>query len=65
MEARRRQTLLAAGGSASVDGMREVTETELRACFVNATPRELQQLPIPGLHETIWAEREYLGADQR
>jgi len=41
--------------------MREVTETELRACFVNATQRELDQLPIPGLHETIWAEREYLG----
>lgn len=41
--------------------MREVTETELRASFVNATPRELEQLPIPGLHETIWDEREYLG----
>ncbi|GAA3610168.1 FBP domain-containing protein [Agrococcus terreus] len=41
--------------------MREVTEEQLRACFVNATDRELEQLPIPGLHETIWAEREYLG----
>ena len=41
--------------------MREVTETELRACFVNATRRELEQLPMPGLHETIWQEREFLG----
>lgn len=41
--------------------MREVTEDGLRNCFVNATRRELEQLPIPGLHETIWAEREYLG----
>ncbi|MCH1883550.1 FBP domain-containing protein [Agrococcus sp. ARC_14] len=41
--------------------MREVTETELRGCFVNATRRELEQLPIPGLHETIWQEREFLG----
>ncbi|KAA6431374.1 FBP domain-containing protein [Agrococcus sediminis] len=46
--------------------MREVTETELRSCFVNATQRELDQMPMPGLHETIWAEREYLGwRDQR
>ena len=41
--------------------MREVTETELRECFVNATRGELEQLPIPGLHETIWGEREFLG----
>lgn len=41
--------------------MREVTESELRSCFVNATRRELEQLPIPGLHETMWGEREYLG----
>ncbi|SFR97002.1 FBP C-terminal treble-clef zinc-finger [Agrococcus baldri] len=41
--------------------MREVTESELRSCFVNATRRELEQLPMPGLHETIWGEREYLG----
>ncbi|WP_072313244.1 FBP domain-containing protein [Agrococcus sp. Marseille-P2731] len=41
--------------------MRDVTETELRSCFVNATRSELEQLPMPGLHETIWAEREFLG----
>ncbi|SDS50628.1 FBP domain-containing protein [Agrococcus carbonis] len=41
--------------------MREVTETELRRCFVNATRQELEQLPLPGLHEMIWDEREYLG----
>lgn len=46
--------------------MREVTEEQLRECFVNATRRELEQLPMPGLHETIWDEREYLGwRDQR
>ncbi|WP_306232345.1 FBP domain-containing protein [Agrococcus beijingensis] len=46
--------------------MREVTADELLGSFVNATRRELEQLPLPGLHETIWSEREYLGwRDQR
>lgn len=41
--------------------MREITEDALRACFVNATAAELERMPMPGLHETIWSEREYLG----
>jgi hypothetical protein len=38
-----------------------LTESDIRSSFVNATPEELAQLPIPGLHETLWNEREYLG----
>ncbi|PZF65853.1 hypothetical protein DEJ33_08930 [Curtobacterium sp. MCPF17_047] len=38
-----------------------LTESDIRSSFVNATPDELAQLPIPGLHETLWNEREFLG----
>lgn len=41
--------------------MREVIESQLPSCFVNATQRELEQLPTPGLHEALWDEREYFG----
>lgn len=41
--------------------MRPVTEEQLRESFINATADELQRLPLPGLHESIWEEREYLG----
>ena len=34
---------------------------ELRTAMVNASPGELDAMTLPGLHETIWAEREYLG----
>jgi hypothetical protein len=38
-----------------------LTEADIRASFVNASPREIERMPIPGLHETLWNEREYLG----
>lgn len=41
--------------------MRAITEDALRDCFVNATKAELDRLPLPGLHEMVWSEREYLG----
>lgn len=41
--------------------MRPLTETEIRSSFVNATEDDLARMPIPGLHETLWDEREYLG----
>lgn len=41
--------------------MKPLTEADIRSSFVNATPDELAQLPIPGLHEMLWDEREYLG----
>jgi hypothetical protein len=41
--------------------MKELSEAEIRASFVNASPEVMQRMPLPGLHETVWAEREYLG----
>jgi hypothetical protein len=41
--------------------VKPLTEADIRSSFVNATPEELAQLPIPGLHEMLWDEREYLG----
>lgn len=38
-----------------------LTATEIRASFANVTPEEAQHIPLPGLHEVIWADREYLG----
>jgi hypothetical protein len=34
---------------------------EIRSSFVNATQGEVERIPLPGLHEMIWADREYLG----
>jgi hypothetical protein len=41
--------------------VKPLTEADIKSSFVNATPRELERLPVPGLHETIWNDREYLG----
>jgi hypothetical protein len=41
--------------------VKPLTEADIRSSFVNATPDELEQLPIPGLHEMLWDEREFLG----
>lgn len=41
--------------------MKPLTESDIRSSFVNATPEELDRFPIPGLHEMLWDEREYLG----
>jgi len=41
--------------------MKPLTGAEIRASFVNATPDEIDRIPLPGLHEIIWDEREYLG----
>jgi hypothetical protein len=41
--------------------VKPLTEADIRSSFVNATPDELAQLPIPGLHEMLWDEREFLG----
>ena len=41
--------------------MRELTESEIRASFVNATKGEVDRMPLPGLHEVMWDSREYLG----
>ena len=41
--------------------MKPLTESDIRSSFVNATDEEIEQIPIPGLHEMLWDEREYLG----
>jgi len=41
--------------------MRPLTEEDIRGAFVNATDEQLERLPLPGLHETIWEDREFLG----
>lgn len=41
--------------------MKPMTEDEIRASLVNAGPGEAEHMPLPGLHEVVWADREYLG----
>lgn len=41
--------------------MRPLTIPEIRASMVNATEAEAARMPMPGLHEMVWADREYLG----
>ncbi len=41
--------------------MRELTAEEIRGSFVNVEPADAQHIPLPGLHEVVWADREFLG----
>lgn len=41
--------------------MKPLTESEIRDSFVNAGALDPARVPLPGLHETVWDEREYLG----
>lgn len=41
--------------------MQELSPDDIRGSFVNATKGEAGRVPLPGLHEVIWEEREYLG----
>jgi len=41
--------------------VRPLTETDIRSSFVNATQGEVARMPLPGLHEAMWDQREYLG----
>jgi hypothetical protein len=41
--------------------VKQLSPTEIRESFVNASPDETQRVPLPGLHEVMWDEREYLG----
>jgi hypothetical protein len=41
--------------------VKPLTEDDIRSSFVNALPGDLDRLPIPGLHEMLWEEREFLG----
>ena len=41
--------------------MKPLTPEQIRASIVNASPEEVERMPLPGLHETVWESREYLG----
>lgn len=41
--------------------MKPMTEAEIRGSLVNAVPGEAARMPVPGLHEVVWSDREYLG----
>jgi hypothetical protein len=41
--------------------MKPLTDAEIRDSLVNAGPAEADRMPLPGLHEVLWSEREYLG----
>jgi hypothetical protein len=41
--------------------MRPLTIPEIRDSMVNATEAEIARMPMPGLHEMVWEDREYLG----
>lgn len=41
--------------------MKPLTEDDIRSSIVNASKGEISRIPLPGLHEVLWDEREYLG----
>ncbi len=41
--------------------MRELTAEQIRTSMVNASGAEIERMPLPGLHETVWNAREFLG----
>lgn len=41
--------------------MLELTEAEIRGSFANMSETELERMTLPGLHEIVWADREFLG----
>lgn len=41
--------------------MQPLSPENIRGSFVNATQGEADRVPMPGLHEVIWDQREYLG----
>jgi hypothetical protein len=41
--------------------MKPLTESDIRGSLVNAGPDEAERMPLPGLHEMVWDDREYLG----
>lgn len=41
--------------------MKPLSPSEIRASFVNVSQGEAERIPMPGLHEVMWDDREYLG----
>ena len=41
--------------------MQPLSPDDIRRSFVNASKGEASRVPMPGLHDVIWEQREYLG----
>ncbi len=41
--------------------MLPLTAEQIRDSFVNAGSMDRERIPLPGLHEVLWEEREFLG----
>lgn len=41
--------------------MKAMTEQQIRGSLANGVPGEAERMPLPGLHEVVWDDREYLG----
>lgn len=41
--------------------MRPVTKADIASCMANMSDSDLAVMTFPGLHETLWEEREFLG----
>ncbi|MET0590622.1 MAG: FBP domain-containing protein [Naasia sp.] len=41
--------------------MQPLTESDIRSSFANATAGEAKRVTLPGLHEVLWEQREFLG----
>ncbi|MBN9607479.1 MAG: FBP domain-containing protein [Actinomycetales bacterium] len=41
--------------------MKPLTESDIRGSLANASAAEAERMPLPGLHEVVWDDREYLG----
>lgn len=41
--------------------MQQLSPADIVGSFVNATKGEASRVPMPGLHDVLWEQREYLG----
>lgn len=41
--------------------MKPLTEADIRRSLANASDVEAERIPLPGLHEVVWDDREFLG----
>lgn len=41
--------------------MQPLTEAEIRGSFTNIREHDLERMTLPGLHEIVWEDREFLG----
>jgi hypothetical protein len=41
--------------------VKPLTEDDIRNSLVNASLGEAERIPLPGLHEVVWEDREFLG----